>query len=357
MASNFENEEIESARKDQRRALKKLAKKRMLVTGGAGFIGSEVVRQLDQNGAIISVLDDFSSGVKTYLPNSPNIRVIKGDICDKRLVKEAVRDCDTIINIAALPFIPYSYNSPEDFFRVNVMGTLNVLWEAINAETVGRFVQISSSEVYGSAKYAPMDENHPLLPHSTYAVSKMASARIALLAYKEHNFPTIVIRPFNSYGPHITQPYIIPEIIVQLLTGNGQVLLGNVESSRDFTYVSDTAKAIVLASVKEGVAGEVINIGSGRVIKIGELAHLLASIMKKPCHIAQDKSRLRPFDVTTLVCDWSKARRLLSWFPEVSLETGLERTVNWLRTKPHIIDSWIPYTEREKYKQAIKVSC
>ncbi|MCW4011340.1 MAG: GDP-mannose 4,6-dehydratase [Candidatus Bathyarchaeota archaeon] len=320
------------------------------MTGGAGFIGSEVVKQFCQQGAKVSILDNFSSGKKAYLPNSPNVTVINGDICDKPLVKKIVQDCEIIIHIAALPFIPYSYNSPEEFFRVNVMGTLNVLCEAINAETVTRFVQLSSSEVYGSAKYVPMDEDHPISPHSTYAVSKLASARLALLSHKEHGFPATVVRPFNSYGPNVTQPYIIPEIIVQLLNGNTTIQLGNVESSRDFTYVSDTARAILLAAVKDAVVGEVINVGSGRVITISDLAYLIASIMGVEIEVVQDETRLRPFDVTRLVCDWGKAKRLLSWYPEVTLDDGLKKVVDWLRNKQDIVQNWVPYTERKAFE-------
>lgn len=327
-----------------------LAERRVLVTGGAGFIGSEVVKQLCENDAEVSILDNFSSGKRAYIPNAPNIEVIHGDICDKPLVKRIVKDCEMIIHIAALPFIPYSYNSPEEFFKVNVMGTLNVLCEAISAETVTKFVQLSSSEVYGSAKYVPMDEDHPLSPHSTYAVSKLASARLVLLSYKEHGFPATVMRPFNAFGPNITQPYIIPEIIAQLLRGNTRIQLGNVESSRDFTYVSDTARAILLAAEKDSVLGEVVNVGSGRVITIRDLAYLIASIMGVKIEVVQDETRLRPFDVTRLVCDWSKARRLLGWHPEVSLEEGLRKVVSWLRAKPEIVQNWVPYTERKAFE-------
>ena len=335
--------------------LQKLREKKVLVTGGAGFIGSEVVRQLSENGAIVTVLDNFLSGRESYLPCSHLVRIVRGDICDKPLMRNTIKDCEIVINVAALPFIPFSYNNPEEVFRVNVMGTMNTLWEAINAKTVERFVQISSSEVYGSAKYTPMDENHPVAPSSTYAVSKLASARIALLSCKEHDFPATVVRPFNAFGPNITQPYIVPEIIVQLLKSNGKIRLGNVESSRDFTYVTDTARAILLASVKDNVEGEVINVGSGRVITIRDLTHLIGSIMGIKAEILQDETRLRPMDVTRLVCDWNKAKRLLSWRPEVSLEDGLRRVIKWLKDNPEMFRNWVPYIER--LRQSFKVHC
>jgi nucleoside-diphosphate-sugar epimerase len=324
----------------------KLNKKRVLVTGGAGFMGSEIVKQLSESGAAVTVLDNLSSGKKEYIKNIPNTRIVKGDIYDKRLLKQTLKNIELVINAAALPFIPYSYQSPEEFFKVNVMGTLNVLWESINSKTVERFVQISSSEVYGSAKYVPMDESHPLSPHSTYAVSKLASARLVLLSYEEHDFPAVVMRPFNSYGPNITQPYIIPEIIVQLLKGSTQIRLGNVESSRDFTYVTDTARGVLLGAICEAAIGQVINLGSGKVITIRELALLIASLMDRQIEIVSDPSRTRPFDVMKLVCNWNKARRMLSWCPEISLEEGLSRVIEWLKGKPEIVQNWIPYTER-----------
>lgn len=315
-------------------------------------MGSEIVRQLCENGVIVSALDNFSSGKKEYLPNLPNVKVFKGDICDKNLVKHVIKDNELVIHTAALPFIPDSYHTPEEFLKVNVMGTLNVLLESMKAGTVKRFVHISSSEVYGTAKYIPMDENHPTIPHSTYAVSKLAAAKLVFTIHKEHGFPVTIIRPFNSYGPNITQPYIVPEIIVQILKGNTIIHLGNAESSRDFTYVSDTARGILLASTSDATIGEVINLGSGMDTKIRDLAHLIASIMDRRITIMRDDSRLRPYDVDRLVCDWSKAKKLLAWQPEVSLENGLRRVINWLKTKPDIIQKWIPYTERYPQQMA-----
>jgi nucleoside-diphosphate-sugar epimerase len=330
----------------------KLQQKRVLVTGGAGFMGSEIVRQLCENGAAVSVLDNFSSGKKEYLPNMPNIKIIKGDVCDNHLVKQIIKGVELVIHVAALPFIPDSYHAPEDFIRVNITGTMNMLWESINSETVERFVHVSSSEVYGNAKYLPMDEKHPTIPHSTYAVTKLASARLVFTTHKEHGFPVTILRPFNAYGPNVTQPYIVPEIIVQLLRNNASISLGNIDSSRDFTYVSDTARGIILAAISDATVGETINLGSGKDIKIKDLAYLIASLMDRKIRIMQDNSRLRPYDVTRLVCDSSKAKQLLKWQPKVSLEDGLKIVINWLKTKPEIVRNWIPYTERHLVKVA-----
>jgi len=311
-------------------SLNKLAERRILVTGGAGFLGSEVVRQLSLLGAHVTIVDNLSSGKPEYINNLENVRLLKGDIRDLDLVAKVVKDHDLLIHMAALPFIPDSYHYPEDFFGVNVMGTVTVVWEAIKAEVVERLVHVSSSEVYGTAKYVPMDEKHPTLPHSTYAVSKLAADRAVFTLHKEHSFPVVLVRPFNSYGPNITQPYIIPEIALQLMYGNGYIRLGNVESVRDFTYMADTAKGIIKTLLTKQVIGEVINLGSGQGIKIGDLAFLLAKIAGKKVALEVDSSRFRPYDVEKLVCDNKKALRLLNWKPEVSLEEGLRRTLEWI---------------------------
>jgi dTDP-glucose 4,6-dehydratase len=302
----------------------------VLVTGGAGFIGSEVTRQLVRSGARVTVLDNFASGKKAYL-RGLQVDVVKADICDRKAVSRSMQDQEIVYHLAALPFIPDSYLNPQEFFRVNVEGTLNLLWKAIHSETVKRFVYISSSEVYGTAQKVPMDESHPTQPHSTYAVSKLAADRAVFTLHKEQGFPVVVLRPFNSYGPRITQPYIIPEITIQLLEGRGCIRLGNTKSSRDFTFVADTARAILLASFSDRAIGEVINIGSGTETSIRDLARLIARITKTRFVFQQDESRIRPYDVDRLVCDNSKAKSLLGWKPEVQLESGLRETTEWIR--------------------------
>ena len=197
----------------------KLKDKRVLVTGGAGFIGSEVVSQLVKHGAKVTVLDNFSSGKKHYI-SKHKIKIVKGDITDEKIVAKTVKDQEVVFNLAALPFIPDSYYYPVDFFHVNTIGSLNVAWSSVKSKTVEAFVQISTSEVYGSAQYHPMDENHPTAPYSTYAVSKLSADRATFTLHKENGFPGIVIRPFNTYGPRFTEPYIIPEIISQIKNGN-----------------------------------------------------------------------------------------------------------------------------------------
>jgi dTDP-glucose 4,6-dehydratase len=311
-----------------------LSSKRILVTGGAGFLGSAVVRELCHAGAKVTVLDNFSSGKKEYLNNithTNGLNVIEGDICDVGIVEKCMREIELVIHLAALPFIPDSYYHPRDFFKTNVDGTLNLLLAGSKADTVERFVYISSSEVYGSAKHVPMDENHPTLPHSSYAASKLAADRVTFTISKELGLPVAIVRPFNTFGPNITQPYIVPEIIAQASTGDGELWLGNTEACRDLTYVDDTARGIVLSAICPGADGEVINLGSGSSISVRELATKIASLMDKKVTIRNDTTRLRPFDVGKLVCDNSKAKKILGWNPMISLDEGLRRTIDWAR--------------------------
>ena len=309
--------------------MKNFQERRVLVTGGAGFIGSELVKQLIHEGAVVTILDNFSSGKKHYLPNHKKLKIIKGDVVNENLVKRTVKDQEIIFNLAALPFIPDSYYYPMTFFQVNTIGTMNVLWSAIKSKSVDLFVQISTSEVYGSAQYIPMDENHPTSPYSTYAVSKLAADRATFTLHKENGFPTVVIRPFNTYGPNFTEPYIIPEIITQIQKNATQVTLGNTNSTRDFTYVTDTVDAFLKAANHKSASGEIINIGTGSEIKIINLANKLIKISKKKIKVGTDESRLRPYDVDRLICDNKKARTILKWKPKVSINTGLERTFAW----------------------------
>jgi len=303
------------------------------VTGGAGFIGSEVVRQLCELEAEVTVFDNFSSGKMEYIKKF-DIKVVRADICDDEVISKVLKDQEMVTHLAALPFIPDCYHHPDEFFKVNVMGTVNMMQKSIKSETVEKFVHISSSEVYGTAKYVPMDEEHPTIPHSTYAVSKLAADRVVFTMHKEHGFPAVIIRPFNSYGPNITQPYIIPEITLQLLSVNDCVQLGNVEVSRDFTYVTDTARGIIMALTNKNAVGETINLGSNREIKIRDLVFLMAKLLGKQVKIERDPTRLRPYDVERLLCDYTKARKILGWEPKVSLEEGLKRTIEWIVNNP-----------------------
>ena len=323
--------------------------KRVLVTGGAGFIGSEVVSQLLTNGYFVTILDNFSSGKKQYLPKSnKKLKVIKGDIRDKKSVKKAVTDQEVVIHLAALPFIPDSFYYPGDFFDVNTNGSINMLWNSIKSRSVETFVQISTSEVYGSAQYVPMDENHPTTPHSTYAVSKLAGDQATFTLHKENGFPSVIIRPFNSYGPRFTEPYIIPEIMGQILNNPKEISLGNVNTSRDFTYVQDTASAIIKSIIEKKANGEIINVGSGTEISILNLAKKILKIAKIKTKIKYDKNRERPYDVNRLNCNNEKAKKILKWSPKISMDKGLSQTFSWA-TKNKI--SFVAPFKRWYYKK------
>ena len=323
--------------------LSNLKNKEILVTGGCGFIGSEIVKQLSQIGASVTIIDNLSSGKEKYIQGLSNVKLITADLLDNDAVRSAVKDKEYVISNAALPFIPDSYYLPKKFFDVNVNATISLALAVIKEKKAKRFVHISSSEIYGTARYTPMDESHHTTPQSTYAVSKLAGERVVFTMHKEHNLPAVIIRPFNSFGPNITQPYIIPEIIRQILKGD-VVKLGNLNAKRDLTYVTDTARGIILSLVKEGIVGEVINIGSQRSYSIKELVSLISEIMRKEVSLEVDPLRFRPYDVDTLICDYERATKLLGWKPEITVREGLEKTIEW--TKKEGVNIGIPFNER-----------
>jgi dTDP-glucose 4,6-dehydratase len=300
---------------------------RTLVTGGAGFIGSTVVAELCKLGAEVTVLDDFSFGDLQNVKDH-DIRIMCGDLREEEAVFKAVKDQEVIFHLAARPFIPLCYERPKEFFEVNSLGTLNLMLAAIKEEPEF-IVNVSSSEVYGSAQYVPMDEEHPTNPHSTYAVSKLAADRICFTLHMEHSLPVCLIRPFNTYGPRETHPYIIPEVISQFARSN-TINCGNLETTRDFTFIEDTVRALILAGRRKEAIGKVINIGSGNEIKMRDLVVLIAELMEvKDLKIVQNKTKIRPFDVTRLLADNTKAKEILGWEPKINLEEGLKKTVDW----------------------------
>jgi nucleoside-diphosphate-sugar epimerase len=305
-----------------------IVREKILVTGGAGFIGSTLVRKLLNRGYKVTVLDNLSTGLRDYLPKSEGLRPVIGNVKNFEEVSSAVHGHQKVIHLAAQAFIPFSYQEPLEVAEVNAIGSINVFKACLNHK-VKRLVHISSSEVYGSAKYTPMDEAHPLCPHSTYSVAKVAADMWAQTFYWEHKLPVVILRPFNTFGPRETLPYFIPEMVRQSLK-EPAICVGNLETSRDFTYVDDTAEAMVFALEENEIEGETINLGTCQTHKMKEILNLIKrEVGAHEKDVMVDRKRLRPKDVEILVADNSKARKILGWKPKTTLKEGIEKTVKW----------------------------
>jgi dTDP-glucose 4,6-dehydratase len=259
------------------------------------------------------------------------MEVVAGDLTDRDSVLDAVRDCEVIFHLGALIPIPYSYRAPLSFIKTNVEGTLNVL-QAARTCGVQRVIHTSTSEVYGTARAVPIPESHALQAQSPYAASKIAADKMAEACHLSFGVPVVTLRPFNTYGPRQSARAVIPTIITQCLNG-GPVRLGNLEPTRDLNFVSDTVEGFIRAAGVAEAVGETVNLGSGREISIRDLAHLIGSLLGKPVELVADQQRLRPpsSEVERLLADNRKAQSLLGWSSSVSLEQGLERTIEWIR--------------------------
>jgi NAD dependent epimerase/dehydratase len=320
----------------------------ILVTGADGFIGSHVVEELVVRGATVRAFVMYNSlnawGWLDHLPPAMQraIEVVAGDVRDNDCVRAAVRGCRSVLHLAALIAIPFSYAAPEAYIDTNVRGTLNLLLAARDLG-VRRFVQTSTSEVYGTAQRVPIDEQHPLHAQSPYAASKTAADQLALSFHGSFGTPVTIIRPFNTYGPRQSARAVVPAIIVQLLGGASSVRLGALHPTRDLSFVWDTARGLVAGiEAPAAVLGEVINLGSGFEIAIGELATEIAAIAGMPIVVEQDPDRLRPdkSEVERLWSDNGKAARLLGWRPDYAgregLRRGLAETIAWFRNPANL---------------------
>jgi NAD dependent epimerase/dehydratase len=321
--------------------------KKILVTGSDGFIGSHLVEELINRGYEVRAFvlyNSFNSwGWLDTLPTAvkANLDVFTGDIRDPYGVKEAMHGCDIVFHLAALIAIPYSYHSPATYVDTNIKGTLNIL-QAARELGIEKVVHTSTSEVYGTARFVPINEEHPLQGQSPYSASKIGADQMALSYFRSFNTPVTIIRPFNTYGPRQSARAIIPTVITQLASGKQKLKLGTLHPTRDFNYVKDTVNGFIAGATADNALGEVINIGSNYEISIGETVTLIASIMNKDAEIETEQVRIRPAnsEVDRLWADNTKAKQLLQWEPayggKTGFKRGLEDTVEWFTRKDNL---------------------
>ena len=309
--------------------------KRVLVTGAGGFIGSHLAEKLTALGAETCAMVHYrSNGSWGWLDRSDlskDMEVIAGDIRDHNFVNQAVAGREIVFHLAALIAIPYSYQAPLSYVQTNVEGTVNVL-QASREQGVERMVHTSTSEVYGSARYVPIDEAHPLQGQSPYSASKIGADKMAESYHLSFELPVVTVRPFNTYGPRQSARAVIPTIITQALSGD-TVKLGNIHPTRDFNFVSDTVEGFIKVAESIGVEGQVINIGTGNEISIGDLLASILKLMGKPDAPAiSDNARHRPepSEVDRLCADNTKAKELTGWSPAHTLNEGLTETIHWV---------------------------
>lgn len=318
--------------------------KSVLVTGAGGFIGSNLVRELVKQGYTVKAFVRYNSrnswgNLELLAPEiRSNIEVYLGNIEDQETVQNAVKGCDTVLHLAALIAIPYSYMAPESYIDTNIKGTLNILRASIKSK-VSKVVHTSTSETYGTAMYTPIDEGHPLQGQSPYSASKIGADKIAESFYRSFDLPVAIIRPFNTYGMYQSARAVIPTIITQALsTTSKQIELGSLSPIRDLTYVKDVADAFIKMAHCDRCNGEVVNVGSGKGITIHGLAQKIIEIINPEIGIVKDTKRIRPekSEVMELICDNKKARELLTWKPAYSLREGLKETIAFMREHMHL---------------------
>ena len=320
---------------------------KVLVTGADGFIGSHVTEELVRRGFDVrafALYNSFNSwGWLDHCTEDVKgkFEVFSGDIRDPNGVRKALKGCDAVLHLAALIAIPYSYHSPDTYVDTNIKGTLNIVQAARDLQ-VTKVVHTSTSEVYGTARFVPITEDHPLQGQSPYSASKIGADQIAMSFYTSFDTPVAILRPFNTYGPRQSARAVIPTIIIQIADGKRQINLGALHPTRDFTFVTDTVAGFMAALDSDRGVGEVINIGSNFEISIGDTARTIAEVMGAEIEILADKERLRPekSEVERLCASNDKARELLGWLPQygtlAGFRRGLAETVAWFSNPVHL---------------------
>jgi len=324
-----------------------LKNQRVLVTGADGFIGSHLTEHLVRMGCQTRAFVQYNSfNSWGWLDHSPpeikkNLDVFAGDVRDPHGVRTAMKECDVVLHLAALIAIPYSYHSPDAYVDTNVKGTLNIV-QAARELGIKKAVITSTSEVYGTARFVPITEEHPLQGQSPYSATKIGADQLALSFYQSFGTPISIIRPFNTYGPRQSARAIIPTVITQLASGARKIKLGSTHPTRDFNYVQDSVRGFVAIAENDASLGQVINIGSNFEISIGDTAQMIAEVMGVNLEIETDQARLRPekSEVERLWADNSKAKRLVGWEPQYAgrdgLRRGLAETVEWFKQKENL---------------------
>jgi len=312
--------------------------KKVLVTGAGGFIGSHLTELLIANGAFVRAFVRYNSRGDPGLLRLANpetlsqLELVGGDLRDANAVRDAVKDRQIVFHLGALIAIPYSYYHPVEVAETNLLGTLNILMACRDLE-VEKLVHTSTSEVYGTAMYVPIDESHPLQGQSPYSASKIGADKLVESFYCAFGLPAVTVRPFNTYGPRQSARAVIPTIITQALVKK-TIYLGNLETSRDLTYVDDTINGFICAAIVDGNEGKTFNLGTNEEIKIGDLAQKIIQKVGRQVKVVVESKRLRPegSEVTRLLSNNILAREMLGWHPEVALDQGLEKTIQWIES-------------------------
>ena len=318
-----------------------MSDKVVLVTGADGFIGSHLVEMLITNGYNVKALSQYNSfnnwGWLEEINCIDQIKILTGDIRDPHYCKSIMKDVDIVFHLASLIAIPYSYVAPDSYVDTNIKGTLNICQAAKENGNI-RVIHTSTSEVYGTAQYVPIDEKHPLQPQSPYSASKIAADAMAMSFFHAFELPVTIVRPFNTYGPRQSARAVIPTIITQIANGMKEIKLGDLSPTRDFNYVEDTCRGFLAVLEHNRTIGETINIGSNQEISIKDTLNLIKELMDSDVNFVEEKQRLRPekSEVLRLWCDNTKIEKLTGFKPQISVREGLQKTIDWITQPDHL---------------------